>query len=699
MTFPTAQELYDDHRFADPLPFLQRIDLTKKSHPHLRIEMKPTSLKLHSARPATSLWTYDGTFPGPVVEVHQGSKVAVEWFNNLAGTIPIQAMSSAQGNPDDPSQNYAGGKPRLAGGGVPQDPHFENVKQLEAWTVAHLHGGRTEPDSDGWTENVIPYGQCKVSDYDTGLATHQHAPMLWFHDHAMGATRFNVYAGLAGLWLIRDLSDRAILDALHQAHSPHHHAHGQAPLEIPLVIADRNLQTEDGKPDSPLTGQLLHKTDDGPERDTPPVWKERGPMEFFGPFTTVNGVIWPHCNLKPRAYRLRVVNASNARAYQLVLTSVVRMAGGEEQLQAVTTAGVLRQIGSDGGLFHQPVALPNVDGRLALTLAPAERADLILDLSSFPDGTDLRWINTAVAPFDGTSTTSPLGEPDRPSRNPFPDVMEFRVRGTLGQLLQLPDPLCDYQNAPTHEQLGEHEHRLIVLAEQADPNDEPPTGVQEADWQRTTVLSLREVELLGFVGQKPSGHETSMLPVLSDDPGVGEIDIAFFIAAKYDDSTQVKHHRCRYRVMAAMFHDTTNYLVKFGGREVWNILNVTGDVHPIHVHLVQFQHFGRDGGYALNSNLYPADDAPGPIVTYDFAQNGAARTDANELGWKDTIRANPNELLKIVATFDGFAGRYMYHCHVLEHEDHEMMRPYIVVPEELFNQTHMGRMPSMHGGH
>ncbi len=86
-------------------------------------------------------------------------------------------------------------------------------------------------------------------------------------------------------------------------------------------------------------------------------------------------------------------------------------------------------------------------------------------------------------------------------------------------------------------------------------------------------------------------------------------------------------------------------------------------------------------------------------MTYDFAQNGAACTDDNERGWKDTIRANPGELLKILATFDGFAGRYMYHCHILEHEDHEMMRPYVVVPQDLLDMMEMGSMPNMHGGH
>jgi spore coat protein A len=641
---PTAQELYQQHRFVDPLPFLKTIDLTQETYPHHRIEMKPAKMKLHSALPDTELWTYEGCFPGPIIEVPKDGNVTIEWVNLLAETIPVQAMTSAEGNPEDPSQNHAGGKPHPAGGDIPQDPYFEKARRLPAWTVVHLHGGRTEPDSDGWTESVIPYGHSKISHYDTSLPPHQHAPTLWFHDHAMGVTRLNVYAGLIGMWLIRDEEDQAILDALRQSHTPHD-GHDRPPFEIHLVIADRNLQTENGDPDSPLTGQLLHKTDDGPQRDSSQSWIDRGPMEFFGPFSVVNGAIWPHCTLEPRAYRLRILNASNARTYQLVLASVDVTADGQEQIKPVSSPHVLRQIGSDGGLFRRPVMLPDLRGQLALTLAPAERADLIFDLSSFPDGTNLRWINTAVAPFDGNSTASALGEPDLEARNPFPQVLEFRVRGQQGQQLVLPDPLCDYQSAPPHDQLGNLENRLIVLAEQEDIHDQPPPGVQSDDWKRTTMLTLREMALMGFFKEKPTGYEHSPLPVLTGAPGAGEMDIDFFLDAHSDAQSAVKHHRCRYRTLAAMFHDPINFVP-------------------------------------------------------ECSDGALPRTDENELGWKDTIRANPGELLKILATFDGFAGRFVYHCHVLEHEDHEMMRPYIVLPEEALDMMpKMPQMPGRHGSH
>jgi FtsP/CotA-like multicopper oxidase with cupredoxin domain len=609
-------------------------------------------------------------------------------------------MSSAEGDAQNPSQSHAGGQASDGSGAVPKDPYFEKAQQLPAWTVVHLHGGRTQPDSDGWTENAVPRGGSKTSHYDTHLPHGQHAPMLWFHDHAMGVTRLNVYAGLAGVWLIRDERDHSVMAALKSAHKDSETY--ATPLEIPLVFADRNLQTVDGLPDSALTGRLLLKTDDGPALDAQSAWQDRGPMEFFGPFTLVNGRIWPHCTVLPRPYRLRVLNASNARVYQLVLAKVIRDTNGE-RLEAVLDTSVVRQIGSDGGLFRHAVSLPARNDCLALTLAPGERADLLLDLSTFADGTNLRWINTAVAPFDGASSNSQhgdpayltaLGEPDLAARVPYPQVMEWRVRGEKGAALHLPNPLCDYAPPPPHNQLGDHTHRLIVLAEQADPMDTPPPGVLAADWKTTTVLSLREMELIGFVATRPTGYETSSVPLIQGSPAPGEIDIDFFIAASAIDSPAVKHHRCRYRTLAAMFHDTVNFMVRFGATEVWNILNLTGDVHPFHVHLVQFQHYGRDGSYTLSTDPFPSDDAPGPVATYQAAPTVS---DENELGWKDTMRANPGELLKIVAKFDGFVGRYMYHCHILEHEDHEMMRPFVVVPGEILDlMSEMKPMPGMH---
>ncbi len=112
----------------------------------------------------------------------------------------------------------------------------------------------------------------------------------------------------------------------------------------------------------------------------------------------------------------------------------------------------------------------------------------------------------------------------------------------------------------------------------------------------------------------------------------------------------------------------------YGSTEVWSILNLTEDTHPFHVHLVQFQALSRD--LYNKDGFHPATG--GTTAPIGFQAHGTL--DANELGWKDTVRVNPGEMVSIAATFDGFTGRYMYHCHILEHEDHDMMRPFIVMP-------------------
>jgi spore coat protein A len=187
----------------------------------------------------------------------------------------------------------------------------------------------------------------------------QRAALLWYHDHVMGVTRFGVYAGMAGLWIVRDEREREL--GLPE----------RPPFEVPLLIQDRNFRLDDS---GRLSGQLVHKTD-------PEV------MEAFPPFMVVNGKVWPLLEVQQATYRFRVLNGSNARTYRLVLFS-----DGEPELRRIT------QIGTDHGLLRAPARVPP-DG---LVLASAERADLLIDFSDLEPGTELTLLNTAVAPFDGS---------------------------------------------------------------------------------------------------------------------------------------------------------------------------------------------------------------------------------------------------------------------------------------------------------
>src|SRR6266705_2154518 len=399
-------------KFKDCLrvPPILRPYKTDDQRYNLRIHMRPAQVQLHSELPPSEVWTYEGLLPGPTIEVSRGQRVQVEWINTLPEDqpYPITAVTAPDG-----SQNAPGRSGR---------PANQIVATLPPWTVVHLHGGRTAAVSDGWTENACLSGQFTTSDY----ANDQQATLLWYHDHAMGITRFNVYTGLAGLYVIRDAEEASL------------HLPGGS-YEIPLLLQDRNLDTT---PDGSLTGRLLHKIEDGT-------------MEFFGPFTLVNGTIWPYLPVEARQYRLRLLNGSNSRFYRLVLLDEQ----GKLALDKIT------QIGTDGGLLGRPVAVPR-DG---LILAPAERADLIVDFRAWR-GQRLRLVNTACAPFDNSPATQPPGIPDPDNRLPHPEVMEFRVSSQpVDDPFVLPATLSSSYSRLTHDRLPPaHQHRMVAMVEYPD---------------------------------------------------------------------------------------------------------------------------------------------------------------------------------------------------------------------------------------
>src|SRR5712692_8037551 len=446
-------------------------------HPHqaddqryrLRIEMLPAQVQLHSELPPSEVWTYEGLLPGPTIEVSRGQRVQVEWINAIPEDqpYPITAVTAPDGSQNEPGRS---GRPANS-----------TVATLPPWTVVHLHGGRTIANCDGWTENGCLSGQYTTSDYTND----QQATLLWYHDHAMGITRFNVYTGLAGLYIIRDAEEAAL-------HLP------AGPYEIPLLLQDRNLETA---PDGSITGRLLHKVEDGT-------------MEFFGPFTLVNGTVWPHLPVEARQYRLRVLNGSNARLYRLMLLN--------ESGSPVN--GHIKQIGTDGGLLGRPVELPTN----GLVLAPAERADLIVDFRAMPRQR-LTLVNTAGAPFDNAPATSPTGTPDPENRLPHPEVMEFRVSSQpVEDPFVLPVTLSSsYRRLAPDRLPPAHQHRMVAMVEY-------PDG------------------MLTF-------HELDRVPDGEAAKGEAIITIA-----------DAQGTTARYRTIAQHFEDTVNWFAAYGSTEVWS---------------------------------------------------------------------------------------------------------------------------------
>jgi FtsP/CotA-like multicopper oxidase with cupredoxin domain len=442
----------------------------------------------------------------------------------------------------------------------------------------HLHGGNTDTDNDGGPMDTFAPG----SQFTYNYLNTQEAAGLWYHDHAVGITRLNVYAGLAGGYLIRNADDPGDGSRL-----------PAPPYEVPLIIQDRMFNPTDGTFLYPANANL----------STPRAWAP----EFFGDIATVNGKIWPNLNVDRGKYRFRVYNGSNARFYNLKLKS------------SLGTVLTFFQIGSDGGLLNAPVPLTK------LLLGPGERADLVVDFAALPTGTTVRLTNDARVPFPGGPRAAKRGG------MPLPEIMQFTVTGAGGWTAPLPVPLRATPIAP-----------LATLARPV-----------------AATRSMTLVEILDPFG-------APLMALLNN----------------------------------RAFDTTARTQVTGGTLEQWDLINTTGDAHPIHLHFTQFQVLNRQkfdvAGYMAASG-YPvplAEDLgpyPPPTVT-PFLKGKATAAPANEQGWKDTVIAMPGEVTRIVVPFGAnaagsvtafqtsYTGEYVWHCHILEHEDNDMMQSYVITP-------------------
>jgi o-aminophenol oxidase len=596
-------------KFLDPL----RMPPLLCPHPgqqaqYVTIEMCATELKLHSELPPTPLWTYAGYFPGPTIEVRRGQKLWVNWTNRIDGPYPVVAVEL-----DRPVTPVEGPFPQVGNtpGREEGQPRLE-IAGLPPWNVVHLHGARTGGGNDGLPENAVLPGNSQLAEY----ANDQQATALWYHDHAMDITRYNVTSGLVGMYLIRDAEE----DSLGLPRGEH---------EVPLIICDRNLDTDS---EGRFTGQLLYKT--VALTGFPLPEGSRAPLQFFGPYTLVNGVIWPHFDVDARWYRFRILNASSSRFYRLSLLDTNNN----------PVSGAITQIGTDGGLLPRPVRL---DGELIL--APAERADVLIDFSAFR-GQRLRLVNTGAGQVNVQPPIVP-GQTDPGSGLVEPDVMQFRVRSRqVHDDFALPDILSPSFVRITHDSLPhDHMHRWLVIL--------PPGGFSPDPelWEMTEVHDLSNVTI-------PS---EGVIQVRGPD---NEVITLKMVARHYDD--------------------TVSFFVEHGAWEQWKILNIGGPslgglAHPIHIHLIRFQ--------ALSRDLYDTSTFI-PFVRGNPNTGGTAAPaafigpgilDPNEQGWKDTIRVGRGELVSVAGQFVGGNGRFVFHCHLLDHEDHGMMRPFNVRPAEV----------------
>jgi len=535
-------------QFVDPLPIPPLLTGTK-----LSLLIQQTTQKFHTDLPETRVWGYNNDVVkktagnlGPTIQAVKGTPTTVSYLNDLPTTHLLKV---------NPTITQMKGKP-------------QNSRIL-----THLHGGHISSTDDGNpyagstsdSGQIMPDFLSKQTQKVT-YANDQEAAHIWYHDHALGITRLNVMAGLAGHYLLRDAVDNG-----QGGNFPNEPGTGlpYGKYEVPLAIQDRTF-TKDGQLDYPAN------------------WTP----EFFGDVVTVNGMVWPRLDVEPRKYRFRILNGSNSRFYNLQLQN------DQEEIFPII------QIGTDGGFLPQPVQ------RSSLLLAPGERADVVIDFSGLQEKESVKFVDVELP--EGTENPADPLEP--------PDIMQFKVTAL--------EPTIADKPLPTQLRSA-------------------PFSVGGAI-KKTRFLTLEEV----LAGPVPKAV-----------------------------------------VLNGMhFEDPVTENPKRNTTEIWNLINISADTHPIHLHLVQFQILERQ---TINVAKYQAAleaartaaggpvDAKGELVNPDPAKipgcvTGTAEVEANERGPKDTVRANPAQITRIKARFDR-PGGYVWHCHILEHEDNDMMRPYDVV--------------------
>ncbi len=589
---------------------------------------------LSPPHPETTVWSYGsvdhpGTvaeggafnYPAFTIEALANRKVTVEWINELV---------DANGNylphllPVDQTLHWAnppGGKKGRDKRGFDPASYMGPVPM-----VTHVHGAHTTEESDGYAEawwlpyaNNIPQGYAETGtfyDYfvkkyklkwDPGTAAFdylndQPATTLWYHDHTLGMTRLNVYAGPAGYWLIR--GGAYDMDLGYVAPGV-----GDNPLgeytEIPIVIQDRSFNADGSLfyPDNraffegldPEQLQIPFIPDeacDGLPGDVSPIWNP----EFFGNMMVVNGFTWPYLEVEQRRYRFRFLNGCNSRFLVLKMTTTPRMNNDGFN----TPEFSFWQIGAEQGFLPAPVELDY------LLMAPAERADVIVDFTNIPVGTEIYLVNDGPdAPFGGVSLD------DLSDWESTGEVMKFVVKvATNGdtttppdQLVLPPLPVLPPTDVTRQVSLNEEESHSVRVSEDA-------SGNIVLDCANGEVFGPTSA-LLGTLNPDESGNPLLWMDPITENPAL--------------DAT-----------------------------EEWAIHNFTEDAHPIHVHLVKFKVLGRGA-----DGTQPPEDW--------------------ETGFKDTVIAYPGEITRIKATYD-VEGFYVWHCHIVEHEDNEMMRPYHIGP-------------------
>ena len=546
------------------------------------ISMNQGSIKFHPDLPETPTWGYNdsfGTFPfgylGPTLEVRKNEQVTVKWVNNL---------------PDEADAPFGLADPNL----IPQ------FITKNGRAVVHVHGGLNDQQYDGGPENWISPGETATYIYTNPTD----AAQQWYHDHAIGVTRVNAYAGLAALYFTRDdLEDHLNIP--------------KGAFEIPFVLQDKAFFKDESG-----TLRLWY----------PNPWIP----EAFGNAMMVNAQLWPVLEVEPRKYRFRMLNACQARFLHLRLSDAPASWTETDPVAGTRIPNSVlpfSQIGAEGGFLPKAIKLKDI------LLGNAERADVIVDFKGM-EGKEIYLSNDAMTPFD---PSQPPLNPDGDDPNPVLDgtstpavnvmqLMKFKVKSSVvADTTVIPAKLVSGNSVSLSSVKVK---RQITLVEQPYIVDGTDTGFSKV------LLNKREFVVLNA----PAGGGG----IITETP-------------------------------------------QMGTAEIWQFINMTPDTHPMHIHHTTFYVLNRQK-LALNPDfnentdpefkryLYGLDgdgnqiSIIGDIDPKYLVPNSNVGPLANETGFKDTVKANPGEVTRVLLKFLHFPGKFVYHCHILEHEENDMMQ-------------------------
>jgi spore coat protein A len=645
-TLLDAQRQFDRYAFQNALPIPHIIDETSGGSITLGVWQTSQFLGLydvHGNPLYTTVWGYgtsaeNTTYPGPTILALEDMPITVHWQNNLPLTGHLLPVDTTLHFADSTSAP-------LSEGYVP--------------IVTHLHGGHNDSAFDGlpdeWftqsgggdgPQDVGPKFVTSTYTYDNS----QQAATLWYHDHALGITRLNVYAGLAGFYV---LEDQNRLDLVQAGVLP------SGDYDIGMAIQDRAF-TKDGQLYYPAyKNDILPGTHDMVKDVVPKeFYKDNGNdapsavPEFFGDTILVNGMAWPKLNVAAGDYEFRLLNGSDSRFYVLKLSD---------------PHVAVHLVGTDGGLLPHAVTISDGDGiqesNEFLILAPGDRVELVVDFSKLHDGDTVNLLNVGPQfdPFQGLPVTDPAGAND-----PVGNVMQFAVDTAIKPFdAKVQDGTVLVKD-------------FVNLAQDANHDD-------VAD----LATNVRKVGL--FEGVDEYGRVT---------PTLGKAEAGTIITDKMSADGDFGP--------LAWDAPTTEKPLQ-GSTEQWDIFNFTADSHPIHLHLTQYQvvekqHIdfvdNNDDGIPDDTNhdgqiTYGTGSSPNYSVA-DIWVGNKVDLRPEETGWQDTVEVDPHQMMAIVATFDK-PGDYVWHCHILSHEDNEMMRPYTVVPNPMILENTMIALSGVRG--